>query len=157
MEIIIWSWKTGVKIGRIEVDAFLGRPGRISFSPINWRVICVAYRTELDVWSLEICDTQRFKKTKQRVHLPPVSEVEEKNHFSEFKDEFACPVNAITNLEGEMAEAVNQMLDTRVRHEMRTLTWTNNPDELVIVAKDNFIFKVDLSECFFSVLVISRI
>ncbi len=142
MEIIIWSWKTGVKIGRIEIDTFLGTPSKISFSPINWRIICIAYKTDIDICSLELCNTQRFKNTKQRLRLPHIDKGNDNNHFSDIEDEFTYPTNAIAGLEGLMAMNVDQMLETEVRHEIQTLTWTNNPNELFVVAKNNFIFKV---------------
>ena len=101
----------------------------------------VAYKTELNVWSLEICDTKSLKKTKAFLSLPPIEDTIGIK-VSEFKDEFVYPIKAITDLDGELSQVVERTLDTRKRHVFRALTWTNNPDEIVVVASDNFIFKV---------------
>lgn len=146
MEIIIWNWKSGQKIGVIEVDPAMSLPEHISFSPINWRSLCVAYTNELYVWNIEQFSDLQVLTKKNRLYLPSVSTELVKGIFSEFKDEFSYSLNAITNLDDEKGEQIEHLLDEREKHTFQTLCWTNDPDEILIVTANNHIFKVSLGQ-----------
>lgn len=132
---------TGDQVTRIELNT-LFVPEKISFSPINWRQIAVAYEHEVTVFNIEQFNKERIKTTKSRFYLPTFENEPEKKIFSEFKDEFTYPVNAITNLDEEKGEVIDLILDKRERHKFSALTWTTDACEIIIVSKSNCIFKV---------------
>jgi hypothetical protein len=122
------------------------QPDQISFCPLNWRILAVAYKNEINIWNMEQCDTKLFKSYKSRLILPPISDqqlIEQHEITSEFKDEFNYPLDSITNLENELAVAIEDILDKQERHVFKAMCWTNNKDEIIFVSKLNYIFKVN--------------
>jgi hypothetical protein len=142
MEVIVWNWKSGRKIGVIDVDPAMSLPEQISFSPINWRNLCVAYKNELYVWTIDQFSDLEVLTRKSRFYLPSMSNESVKGIFSDFKDEFSYSINAITNLDDDKGQLIEHLLDEREKHNFQTLCWTNEADEMLIVTENNHIFKV---------------
>ena len=67
-------------------------PEHVCFSPTNWRNISVAYKNEIHLWNLEICDPQRVKTNKTRLRMPLSNKGSEsaikESALSRLKDEF---------------------------------------------------------------------
>ena len=117
------------------------QPESISFSPLNWRNICVAYEKEINVYKIEQCDTKKIKTLHNRFVLPLLNDQQENIIFADFKDEFKYPTNSITVLNDGYGEIIDELLDKRERHVFSAICWTNT-EEILIATKKNFILKV---------------
>ena len=118
-------------------------PSFVCFSPTNWRQIAVAYKKEINLWSLDVCDLKRVKAIKKRFLLPPTEHnTQEEVVGPEFKDEYKLPNNAIAGLDDDYSDLVDEILDKRERHSFRTMSWSN-VDEFLVSSDSNYIFKVN--------------
>lgn len=125
-------------------------PEHVCFSPTNWRNISVAYKNEIHLWNLEICDPQRVKTNKTRFRMPlsnkgSGSAIKE-SALSRLKDEFEYSSNVISGLSDETNGTIlDEILDNSPRHLFKSLCWSN-VDEILIATNENYIFKVELFE-----------
>lgn len=126
----------------ISLNESLMYPDFVCFSPINWRNLIIAYKTEINVWKLEQFDQNRFKTNKTRFLLPVNDEqTPEEIVGSEFMDEFSYPKNSIADLPQNQEYLIDEILDKRKRHFLRSICWSNI-NEFLISTNENFIFKV---------------
>jgi hypothetical protein len=136
------DWKTGQRYETINLSSTLMSPEYVCFSPVNWRHITVAYKNEINIWNIELCDSKDTKTTKTRFIMPITDgNVEEQVVASEFKDEFKYPFKAIAGLDEDYGEVINEVLDKRERHQFKSLCWSNF-DEIMFTTKENYIFRV---------------
>ncbi|CAF0746511.1 unnamed protein product [Brachionus calyciflorus] len=144
MKIIIWNWKNGSRLTNINLNESLMYPEFVTFSPTNWRHLTVAYKTEINIWKLEQFDSEKFKTNNTRFLLPiSDNQVEEQVVGPEFKNEFDYPNNAITNLDEKNAHLIDEILDPRKRHTLKSICWSNI-DEILVSTNENYIFKYSL-------------
>ena len=125
-------------------------PEHVCFSPTNWRNISVAYKNEIHLWNLEICDPQRVKTNKTRLRMPLSNKGNEsaskESALSRLKDEFVQSSNVISGLSDETNGAIlDEILDNSPRHFYKSHCWSN-VDEILISTNENYIFKVELFE-----------
>jgi hypothetical protein len=123
-------------------------PEKVCFSPTNWRNICIAYKTEIYIWNLEVCEPQRIKTNKRRFRMPlsnrksPTDLYLKDSALTRLKDEFDYSFNVISGLNEETHGTIlDEILDSRPRHSFKALCWSN-VDEILISTNENYIFKV---------------
>lgn len=139
------NWKTGKRLFSINLHPSLGQPSCMYFCPINWRRLIVAYKSEINIWNLEQFDNDRIKSTKKRFILPPTDRnVEEEQVGAQFKEEFSYNNLAITGLDENLNDRIEEILDKRERHAFGSLCWVNF-DEILVSTRENHIFKVKMS------------
>ena len=148
LEVTVWNWKDGEKIASFSLNTSLMQPEHICFSPTNWRHITVAYKSEINVWNLELCEPKRMKAVKKRIRLPLSDQNIGKElsavgpGIQELKDEFQYSFNAISGLnENVYGSILEDILDKRPRHTFKSLCWSS-VDEIMISSNENYIFKV---------------
>lgn len=117
-------------------------PDFVCFSPTNWRNLIIAYKSEINVWKLEQFDNNRFKTNKSRYLLPlKDNQTPEEVISFEFIDEFSYSKNSIADLSQKQEYLIDEILDKRKRHFLKSICWLNL-NEFLISTNENFIFKV---------------
>ena len=142
VHVIVWSSTSGNRITSIDLN--MNQPLGVSFSPLNWRHICVAYQNELNVWNIEQCNSKLLKTSKTRFAMPVTREQTEEASLA-IKDEFKYPTNAIAALNSNNADILEEVLDKRVKHKYKCHCWTNN-SEILVGTEENDIYLFSLAD-----------
>jgi WD40 repeat protein len=133
--------KTGEIISSIELNISLETVGNICFSPTNWRFISVAYKNEINIWNIQECNKNHTKIIKRRFLLPELNKNGIESTEYHVENEYSYPNGAITCLDEEHEEIIEEILERKIRCRFKSLCWTNN-EEIFIATKENYLLKV---------------
>lgn len=137
------NWRNGEKINSIKLETSQ-IPKHMSFSPVNWRNVAIAYENEIKFHTIEQFDQQTVKTMPSRIAMPKLEDSQDDGILADFTDEFDYPTNAITNVDDESGEVIDEILDRRKGHSLKCLCWIS-VDEILIATKHNSIFRVNLT------------
>ncbi|XP_025093863.1 LOW QUALITY PROTEIN: cilia- and flagella-associated protein 43-like [Pomacea canaliculata] len=168
-QMALWDYTTGKKLTSVKLTS--DPITSVGFNPANWRQICVTTKSTVTVWNVEQSNV-KYILLPQKVCLPPedpsVSNDNEKEletntpraSTKSSKYEVKVPLTAVAGLVGEMADHLQEFLDTTVRVSPVAQAWTPIGD-IYISCTSGHLLKVNgetykVCPVFYSYSVLSR-